>query len=76
MVLLRDLYPVLRLLWFTETDELGVDIRINALPSCVTKRVMLADISKTFDILGILTLVHDSCKTITLRIMEGRQEMG
>lgn len=28
------------LLWFTETDQLAVDIRIKALPSEVTKRVI------------------------------------
>ncbi|XP_065218644.1 uncharacterized protein LOC135844395 [Planococcus citri] len=46
---------VLGLVWSPQSDTLNVMINLTPLPDSITKRVMLSDISRIFDILGILT---------------------
>ncbi|XP_065211046.1 uncharacterized protein LOC135839099 [Planococcus citri] len=60
----KKFVTLLGLLWYLDLDEIGVDIREEVLPSIVTKRVMLSIISKTFDILGILTPVMIRAKLL------------
>ncbi|XP_065219651.1 uncharacterized protein LOC135845113 [Planococcus citri] len=60
----KKFVTLLGLLWYLDLDEIGVDIREEVLPSIVTKRVMLPIISKTFDILGILTPVMIRAKLL------------
>lgn len=48
---------VLGLIWYTQTDEFFVSINCNEISKVVTKRVVLSDSSKVFDVLEILSPV-------------------
>lgn len=55
---------VLGLVWCPEPDTLHVLLSLEALPDVITKRVMLSDISKVFDILGMLSPVTIKAKIL------------
>lgn len=69
----EEFVVLLGLLWFTDTDTLGVNLRFDTLPAVITKRVMLSDISRIFDVLGILSPVTVRAKLILQELWkEGR----
>ena len=53
----ESLVFVLGLVWCTKTDELSVSISSGDLPDVITKRVVLSNTSKIFDVLGMLSPV-------------------
>lgn len=55
---------VLGLVWCPEPDTLHVMLNLDALPSKITKRIMLSDISKVFGVLGMLSPVTVRAKIL------------
>ncbi|XP_065213364.1 uncharacterized protein LOC135840665 [Planococcus citri] len=55
---------VLGLIWSPEPDTLSVSVTLDKLPSKITKRVVLSEVSKLFDILGMLIPVTIRAKIL------------
>ncbi|XP_065222295.1 uncharacterized protein LOC135846875 [Planococcus citri] len=55
---------VLGLVWCPQSDTLNVMLNFELLPSIITKRVILSDVSKIFDLLGMLSPVTITAKII------------
>ncbi|XP_065224341.1 uncharacterized protein LOC135848369 [Planococcus citri] len=60
----RDSVNVLGLNWCTKNDTLCVVLNLNPLPDSITKRILLSDIARVFDVLGVLSPITVRAKII------------
>lgn len=67
-ILGTEYIQVLGLVWIPETDVFRVSISLEPLPDKITKRIVLSDISRIFDVLGFLCPVTIRRKLISCRI--------
>ncbi|XP_065204375.1 uncharacterized protein LOC135834427 [Planococcus citri] len=69
-----EFVSLLGLVWYTDKDEFGILIKSSEIPVIATKRIILSEISKVFDILGILTPVTIRGKLLMQSVWrEGRK---